>query len=208
MLIIDDHPIVRQGLKQIIGQMNDAMLIDEASNGDEALLKIVNNNYDLIVLDLTMPGKNGIDVLKEVKSIKPELPAIVLTIHPEKQFAVRMLKAGAAAYLTKDRAPGELVDAINEVLQGNKYISSDLASRLVYFLENDSGKLPHENLSPREYQIMIMLAQGKSNKEIAQNLFLSIKTVITHRLNILMKMNMQNNIEITHYAILNGLIDL
>ena len=207
ILAVDDHPVVRQGVRQIIGQTTDMIVADEASDGNEALSKVLENDYDLVLLDISMPGKSGTDIIAELKRLKPDLPILVLTIYPEKQFAVRMLKAGASGYLTKDKAPTELVEAIRKVSQGSQYIPPDLAERIVGYLHLDTEKLPHETLSRREYEIMVMIASGKTVKEIAEELYLSVKTVSTHRGNILRKMRMRKNIELVHYAIQNNLVD-
>ena len=208
ILVIDDHPVVRQGIKQIIAEMPDIQITSETGNSDEALNKIKEQDFDVVTLDISMPGKGGLEIIKEIKDIKPDLPVLVLTIHPEIQFAIRMIKLGASGYLTKDRAPIELIEAIRMVSQGHKYISSNLSEKIFHYMPIDTEKLPHEKLSSREYQIMLMIASGNTLKEIAQEIFISIKTVSTHRRNILHKMQMTKNIELVHYAIKNDLIDL
>ena len=206
ILIADDHAIVREGLKQIVGETSDMVVSDEASNGHEVLRKVRENDYDVVVLDITMPGMSGLDVLKQLKSQRFEVPILVLSIHPEKQYAVRVLKAGASGYLTKESVPDELIKALRRVSVGRKYISSSLAERLALDLEINSEKPLHESLSDREYQVMCLIASGKPMKKIADELCLSTKTVSTYRSRILNKMNMQNNAELTHYAFANKLI--
>ncbi len=207
IFIADDHAIVRKGLKQIVGDTSDMVIAGEASNGHEALDKVLKNDYDVIVLDISMPGINGLDVLKQIKSQKPKLPILALTMHPEEQYAVRVLRAGASGYLTKESASDELITAIKRVSTGRKYVSSSLAEKLAFGLQVDSEKPLHENLSDREYQVICMIASGKTVKEIAGELFLSAKTVSTYRTRILEKMNMKNNAELTHYAIKQGLVE-
>jgi len=207
ILIADDHPVVRQGLKQIVAETSDMVVTDEASNAQEVLDKAWNNDYDVVVLDITMPGRDGLDILKQLKVEKSGLPVLILSIHPEEQYAVRALKAGAAGYLTKGSAPEELTAAIRQVSAGKKYISSSLAEKLALHLENDTDKPIHEKLSDREYQILCKIASGEALKEIAQELFLSEKTISTYRSRILEKMNMKSNAELTYYAIKNGLVD-
>ena len=206
ILVVDDHPIIRKGLKQIIEETYDLIVEEEASNGYEVLEKIQKKNFDVIILDLAIPGINGLDVLKQLKKIKPELPVLILSMYPEEQYAVRVLKAGASGYLTKESAPEELVKAIRKVKNGGKYISSSLAEKLAFNISVDSNKMVHELLSDREFQVMCMIASGKTVSEIADELSLSVKTVSTYRYRILDKMNLNNNAELTHYAFENNLI--
>ena len=207
ILIADDHAIVREGLKQILSESPDLVIVAEASTGQEVIDKVGKNDLDLVVLDISMPGRGGMDILKEVKSLKPKLPVLILSMYPEEQYAVRVLKSGASGYLTKESAPVELVKAIRQISQGKKYISPSLAEKLAVDLEVSSDKLPHETLSDREYQVMCMIASGKTLKEIADELSLSIKTISTYRSRILEKMNMRTNAELTHYAVKNRLVD-
>jgi len=207
ILIADDHAIVRQGLKQIVMETPDMVVADEASNGQEVLNKVGENDYDVVVLDISMLGRSGLDVLKQLKSEIPELPVLVLSMHPEEQYAVRALKVGASGYLTKESAPDELVEAIRRVSLGRKYVTSSLAEKLAFDVEIDVEKPPHESLSDREYQVMCMIASGKMVKEIAEELFLSVKTISTYRSRILQKMKMKHNAELTRYAIQNRLVD-
>lgn len=207
ILIADDHAVVRKGLKQILAETSDIIATDEAINGQEVLEKIRKNDYDIVMLDISMPGRNGLDILKQVKNEKPEMSVLILSMHPEEQYAVRALKAGASGYLTKDSAPDELILAIRKISQGRKYITSSLAERLAFYLEVDSEKPLHEALSDREYEVMRMIASGKTVREIAEELFLSIKTISTYRSRILEKMGMKNNTELVHYALKNRLLD-
>ena len=207
ILVVDDHPVVRQGLKQIIEKTSDIEVAGEANSGKEAIKAIAHNDYDLVLLDISMPGNDGIDVLKEIKKLKPSLAVLILTIHPESLFASRMLNAGASGYLTKEKAPNELIEAIRIVANGEKYITSDASMNILSYLEGEDVQFPHNLLSRRELQIMKMLASGKTVKEISKELVLSEKTVSCHRANILNKMKMKNVIELTRYAIKNCLID-
>ncbi|MFC1908168.1 response regulator [Chloroflexota bacterium] len=207
ILIADDHAIVREGLKQIIADTTDIVVAGEASNGQEVLNKVSENGYDLLLLDITMPDKNGVDILKEVKKKRPGLHILILSIHPEEQYAVRVLKAGASGYLTKESAPDELVTAIRKVALGGKYISPSLAEKLASDLETDSEKPLYQILSDREYQVMCMIASGKTVKEIAKELLLGTKTINTYRSRIMQKTKMRNNMELTRYVVENQLLD-
>jgi len=207
ILIADDHAIIREGLKQIISETSDMIVADVAIDGHEVLSRALKNEYDVVVLDITMPGRNGLDVLKELKKQRPELPVLVLTIHPEEQYAVRVLKAGASGYLTKESAPDELTAAIRKISQGKKYVTSSLAEKLVSDLNVDTEKPLHNALSDREFEVMCMIATGKTVKQIGEELFLSEKTISTYRSRILKKMSMKNNAELMHYAIKHGLVE-
>lgn len=207
IIIADDHPIVRAGLKQIIAETPDMIVASEANDGYELLKKVRKEDFDAVIMDITMPGMNGLDVLKQLRIERPKLPVVILTYHPEAQYAVRVLRAGASGYVTKATAPDELIKAIRKVSQGGRYVSSTLAERLAYELDFQSEKMPHETLSDREFQVMCMLGSGKTVKEIAEELSLSVKTVSTYRSRILEKMKMRNNAELTHYAIENRLVD-
>ena len=207
ILVADDHEVVRKGLVKVLAETLQPIKIDEAGHGQEALSKILKSEYDLVVLDLKMPGKSGLDVLKEIKQHRPKLPVLILSMLPEEQFAVRAIRAGAAGYLTKECAGDELVLAIRKALRGERYISGSLAEILAGDLDGDSGKPLHEILSDREYQVMLMIASGKPVGAIAKELCLSVKTISSYRTNILLKTRMKNNAEITHYAIQNNLVD-
>lgn len=206
ILVADDHPIVRQGLIRIIEETSDMVVACEAEDGQEVLKKIRENDFDLVILDITMPGKDGIDIMGELRSLRPNLPVLVLTIHPERSYALRMLRAGASGYLTKERAPYELIEAIRSVARGVKYVSTSFAEILTFDSETGKGRPIHQTLSNREFQVMRMIAEGKTVKTIADELSLSVKTVSTHRSRLLTKMNMKNNAEIIHYAINNHLL--
>jgi len=207
IIIADDHPIVRAGMKQIISEAVDMSVADEAGDGRQLLNKIRAENFDVVILDITMPHIDGLDVLKQLKIEKPKLPVIILSIHPESQYALRVLKAGASGYVTKTSAPDELITAIRKVHRGGKYISPSVAEKLAFQLEADFEEMPHEALSDREYQVLCMLASGKTVTEIAEELALSVKTVSTYRSRILEKMDMKNNAELIHYAVQNKLVD-
>ena len=207
LLVADDHEIVRKGLVKVLAEILQPIKVDEAKNGQEALSKVLKGEYDLVVLDIKMPGKSGLDVLKEIKQHKPKLPVLILSMHPEEQFAIRAMRAGASGYLTKECAGDELVLAVRKALKGERYISSTLAEILAGDLTSDSGKPLHEILSDREYQVMLMIASGKPVGAIAKELRLSAKTISSYRTNILLKTRMKNNAEITHYAIQNNLVD-
>jgi two-component system invasion response regulator UvrY len=207
ILITDDHAVVRQGLKQILADEFKNATFGEASNAQEALAHVWRQAWDVVVLDMSMPGRNGLEVLKEIKKSRPKLPVLVLSMHPEDQFAVRVLKTGAAGYMTKESAPEELVGAIKKVLAGGRYVSSSLAETMATYLDIDVQKPPHERLSDREYQVLRLIASGKMVSEIARELSLSVKTVSTYRTRILEKMTMKTNAELTHYAIQSHLVE-
>lgn len=207
VLIADDHAIVRQGLRQILADTPDMEVGGEAANGFEALQKIREEGpWDVLLLDVSMPGKNGIDTLKQVKDELPRLPVLVLSMYPEDQYGVRLLKAGAAGYLTKESAPEALVTAIRTVSAGRKYISPGVAELLAHELGRDTDQPPHALLSDREFEIMRLLATGMTPTAIAEQLNLSVKTVSTYRTRVLAKMQLKNNAELTYYAIKNGLV--
>jgi DNA-binding NarL/FixJ family response regulator len=207
VLIADDHAVVRQGLKQILGDTPEMLVAGEATNGQEALDKVRAETWDVVVLDISMPDRSGLDVLKQLRSERPNLPVLVLSMYSEDQFAVRVLKAGASGYLTKDSAADELVKAIRKVVSGGTYVSAFLAEKLAFEIGTDSNRLPHETLSDREFQVLRGIAAGKSVTQIAAELSLSVKTVSTYRTRMLEKMNLETNAELIHYAIQNHLID-
>lgn len=207
ILIADDHPIYRKGLLQILMEVPGMFSVDEAGSGEEAIVKVLESDYDLVLLDISMPGRGGLDALKALKNHCPKLPVLVLSMHPEDQYAVRALRAGASGYLNKECAWHELVIAIRRVLEGGKYVSAALAENLASNLGANAGKPLQEVLSDREYQVFRMIASGKTVSEIAEELTLSVKTVSTHRVRILEKMQLKNNAELIHYAATNGLTD-
>lgn len=207
IFIADDHAIVREGLKQILMDTPDMVVAGEAANGQELLEQVSKNYCDLVLLDIAMPGRGGLDILKQLKSERPELPVLMLSMYPEEQYAVRTLKAGACGYLTKESAPEELIAAIRKVFAGGKYVTSSLAEKLAFYVETDLERPVHELLSDREYQVMLMIASGKTVKEIADELSLSVKTISTNRSRALKKMGMKTNAEMTYYAIKQGLVD-
>ncbi len=204
--IADDHDIVRQGLKQIISDTDNMVVMGEASNGQELIEMVRKKPFDVLLLDISMPGRSGIEILKQLKIEKPNLPVLMLSMHPEDQYAIRALKAGASGYISKDTASDVLIDAIRKAAEGRKYISPSLAEKLAGTITHDVDEKPHETLSDREFQILVMLAGGKSVSDIGRELFLNVKTISTYRRRILDKMNLKNNAELTHYAIENELV--
>jgi two-component system invasion response regulator UvrY len=206
ILLVDDHAMFREGLKQILAKHSDIRVIDEAGNGQEVIAKVLQHKLDVILLDISLPGRSGPDLLGEIKKIKPELAILVLSMHPEDQYAVRLMKAGALGYITKESAPEELISAIRKVATGRHYISSTLAEEMAVALETDMPKFPHSTLSNREFEVMRMLASGKTLKDIAGELLISEKTVTTYRARILEKMKLHNNVELTLYAIEHKLL--
>jgi two-component system, NarL family, invasion response regulator UvrY len=207
VLVADDHTIVREGLKQIIKTMNLFTFVDEAENGFDALQKIETNDYNLVVLDISMPGKSGLDILKTMKERNEKANVLMLSVHPQEQYAIRAFQLGASGYLCKSCIYEELSSAVKKILAGGKYIPSDLAEKIVFEKKDALNKSPHEKLSAREFQIMCMLAKGVSVKDIAAELFISDRTVSTHRTRILKKMGIEKNAELTSYALKNNLIE-
>ena len=205
ILIADDHPVVREGFKQIISKADDLLVEAEALSGFEVVELVNKKDFDVVVLDLSMPGKDGLEVLKDLKAIKPSLPVLILSMHPEEQVALRTFKSGAAGYLNKESAPGELVNAIRKIHSGGKYVSPALAEKLVADLDKKEEE-PHESLSDREFQVFRLIASGMDVDEIAEELFISVKTVRTYRDRILEKLQLKNNVEIAHYAIKHKLV--
>ena len=207
VLIADDHAVVRQGLRQILEDTREMLVAGEATNGQEVLAKVRAELWDVVVLDISMPDQSGLDILKQLRVEQPSLPVLVLSMYPEDQYAMRVLKAGGSGYLTKESAPDELVKAVRKVVSGGRYVSSFLAERLAFEIGADPSKLPHETLSDREFQVLRLIAAGKSVSEIAAELFLSVKTISTYRARLLVKMNLGTNAELIQYAIQNHLID-
>ena len=207
ILVADDHAIVRQGLKQIVAQEADLLVGGEAQNAEQVLRLVRKQEWDVIVMDISMPGNNGLELLKQLKHERPRLPVLILSMHPEDQFGVRALKAGADGYLTKESAPEELVGAIRKVSHGGKYVSPALSDQVLMDIAPHRDKPVQERLSDREYQIMQLLASGKTVSQIAKELCLSVKTISTYRARILVKMNVKTTVEHTHYAIQHRLVD-
>lgn len=207
VFIADDHAIVREGLKQILAETRDIVVAGEAENGLDAIKLFRKSECQVMLLDISLPDRNGIEVLKQIKKEKPELSVLMLSMHREDQYAIRALKAGAAGYLTKQSAPKELVTAIRQVASGLKYISAALAQELANHVNDDHEAPLHETLSDREYQTLTMIASGKTVGTIAKELSLSVKTVSEYRARLLVKMKLKNSAELTHYAIKNQLIE-
>jgi len=206
ILIADDHAIVRQGLKQILAATFKRATFGEAANSQQTLHCVSKQRWDIVILDLTMPGRSGLEVLKEIKRERPLLPVLMLSMHPEDQFAVRLLKAGASGYMTKECAPDDLVGAVQKAVAGGRYVSPALAETMASFLASDVQLAPHERLSDREFLILRQIASGKTVSIIARELSLSVKTVSTYRCRLLEKMNLTNNAELVHYAFQNHLV--
>jgi two-component system invasion response regulator UvrY len=207
VFIADDHPVVRQGIRQIVASTDDITVVDEATTGHEALERLAANTCDLVLLDLSLPDIDGLDLLKQLKREHPRRPILILTMHSEDQFALRALKAGASGYLTKESAPGELVDAVRKVVAGGRYISQRLAETLAAHLGPDAEKPAHERLSDREYQVLRLIAAGRSTRDISAQLALSMKTISTYRARLLDKMGMKTSAELTAYAVRYHLAD-
>ena len=197
---------MRHGLKQILADEFKKADFGEARNGQEVLDFIWKENWDVVVLDITMPGRSGLEVLKEIKKARPRLPVLVLSMHPEDQFAVRVLKSGASGYMTKESAPNELVGAIRKIMAGGRHISTSVAEIMASYITLDSQRPPHEQLSNREFQVMRLIASGKTVSEIARMLSLSVRTISTYRARILEKTGMKTNAELTHYAFQHQLV--
>jgi len=207
IFVADDHAIVRRGLKQIISETHDMLVAAEAERGDDLLSKVFQEHYDLVLLDISMPGTSGLEVLKQLKRKRPRLPVLMLSIYPEEQYAMRALKAGASGYLTKESAPEELIAAIRKISKGGKYVSPALAEKIIFQLDTNEGKPLHATLSNREYQVMCMFASGKKVKEIADALALSIQTISTYRTRILDKMKLNGIGDLIRYAVKHRLVE-
>jgi DNA-binding NarL/FixJ family response regulator len=207
IVVADDHAIVREGLKQLLGAAGDLQVVGEAADGHEVLKAVRELDFDVLLLDMSMPGKSGIELIKQVKSEKPKLRILVLTMHEEHQYAIRAIRAGASGYLTKESASRQLLEALRKVASGGAFISSEVAEQLALGAMPDATRAPHESLSDREFQIFRLIAEGKSITDIGEQLNLSVKTVSTHKANILQKMNMAGTAELIRYAISHRLID-
>ena len=207
ILLIDDHPLVRQGIKQVLSGSFEPAHVGEAANAEEGLTEVRSTDWDVMVLDITLPRMSGLDLLKELKRERPMLPVLVLSMHPADQFARRAINAGASGYLTKDSAPTELVKAIVEVMAGRRYLNPAAIEELMAHQQPDRGQRPHEGLSDREYQVLRMIASGLTVSQVAARLTLSVKTVSTYRARVLEKMSMKTTAELMHYGIQHGLVD-
>jgi two-component system, NarL family, invasion response regulator UvrY len=207
ILVADDHAVVREGVKRILSAVADGVVVGEASNGQELLAHVTAETWDMVLLDISMPGRNGLDVLRQLHSTCPLLPVLVFSMHPEHQYAIRAFKSGAAGYLTKESIPDELVAAIRKVIQGGRYVSHAMSEYLVDELARPADAPPHGRLSDRELQVLCLLASGKTVTQIAAELSLSVKTVSTHRSRILEKMRLKTNAELIRYAIWHRLVD-
>ena len=206
ILVADDHTVVRRGLRQILLEGFPGALIEEVGDAEDLIKNVVKSSWDVVISDLSMPGRSGLDALQQIKQLHPNLPVLILSIHPEEQYALRVLKAGASGYLSKDMAPDELVNAVKKVMLGKKYISASVAEKLASTLDQDHNKALHEFLSDREFNVLKMLAAGRSVSEIAESLFLSVTTVSTYRSRIMAKMNLKNNAELTLYSMEHKLL--
>ncbi len=207
VLITDDHPVVRQGIRQILSEHSDIGPIDEAGEGKELLDKVMNNDYDIVLLDITMPGKGGLELLKDLKVLRPKIAVLILSVNPEAQYAIRALKSGASGYLPKSTLPEELIKAIRKVAAGKKYITASLAEILATDCDQTDDKPIYQSLSDREFDVLCQLASGKSIKAIGENLSLSSKTISTYRERILEKLSLKSTAEIIRFAIQEGLVD-
>jgi DNA-binding NarL/FixJ family response regulator len=207
VFIADDHALIREGFKKILSHENDISILGEAGNAAETIRFIEKNKCDVLILDINLPDKSGLDIIKEIKNLKPSVNILILSMHPEDRFAIRALKAGASGYLSKETAADELVKAIRKVQGKGKYISGSLAEKLAFDLQSKSDKPVHELLSDREFQVMRLIASGKTMSEIADHLSLAVTTISTYRARILDKLNLSSNAELIYYAISNNLLD-
>jgi DNA-binding NarL/FixJ family response regulator len=205
VLIADDHAIVRKGLRQVAKEQAPHLEIGEAADGEEVLHLIQAEHWDALVLDISMPKRSGLDILQEVRHLRPQMPVLMLSVHPEEQYAIRVLKAGAAGYMSKDCAPDELVQAIDRVVRGGRYVSATLAEKLAFEVGGQGGQFNHERLSNREYTVLLLIGAGKSVGEIAEDLALSVKTVSTYRARVLEKLDLKTNADLIRYVIENNL---
>ncbi len=206
ILVADDHTVVRRGLRQILLEGFPGAYVEEVGDAEDLVKQVVKSEWDVVISDLSMPGRSGLDALQQIKQLQPTLPVLILSIHPEEQYALRVLKAGASGYLSKDMAPDELVIAVKKVMLGKKYITASVAEKLAATLDQDHNKPLHEFLSDREFNVLKMLAAGRSVSEIAETLFLSVTTVSTYRSRIMTKMNLKNNAELTLYSMEHNLL--
>lgn len=207
VLVADDHAIVRKGMIQILMDAQELFDVEEADSGQQVIDMLQKSDYDVVVLDISMPGRSGLETLILIKAENPEQRVLMLSMHPEEQYAMRVLKAGASGYLMKESAPNDLIEAVQKVAQGHKYITPSLAEALANSFDRDSEGMPHEKLSDREFEVLILIAKGKAVKEIADELFLSTKTVHTYRSRIMEKMDLKGTAELIHYTLQNHLIE-
>jgi DNA-binding NarL/FixJ family response regulator len=207
ILLVDDHPVVRQGIRQILAGAFTPAVVGEAATAEEGMSELRNTDWDVLVLDLTLPGTSGLDMLKDLRRVRPTLPVLVLSMHAPDQFARRAMNAGASGYLTKDSAPTELIKAVGEVIAGRRYLNPAVIEELVMNLQPGRSQRPHEALSDREYQVLRMIASGLTVSQVALRLSLSVKTVSTYRARVLEKMNMKTTAELMHYGIQHNLVD-
>jgi DNA-binding NarL/FixJ family response regulator len=207
VLVADDHAVVRRGLRQILAETPDILVGGEASTLPEVRQKVAEERWDVVILDISMPGGNGIECVAEMRKLSPSPRVLVLTMHPEEQYAIRAIRAGAAGFLTKESAPERLVEAVRKVAGGRRFVSAVLAEALASVVAGESPGAPHETLSDREFEIFKMLASGRAVSQVAHDLGLSVKTVSTHRARLLKKMSMSTNAELTHYAVKNRLVE-
>lgn len=207
VVIVDDHALIREGVKKTLSDEPDMAVVGEAESAAELLQVLEHVAADIVLLDITMPGESGLDALKGLHQKHPQVPVLILTFHPEHRFAVRALRAGASGYMTKESATEELVQAVRKIAGGGKYVSAALAEQLADELREGSGRLPHEALSDREFQVMRLFAQGKKSSEIAEQLSISVSTVNTYRTRVVQKMNMHSDVELSRYALEHGLIE-
>lgn len=206
VFVADDHELFRAGLKQLLAEASDVVVVAEASTGDEAIAGVLAGDYDVLILDISMPGMHWLEVMSQIRQQRPALPILVLTMHPEEQYAIRALRAGAAGYLTKKAAPSELMAAIARITQGRRYVTTSLAEQLADYLSEGKETLPHEGLTDREYQVMCLIASGHTVTRAAEELNLSVKTISTYRTRLLRKMGMHNNAELIRYVLEHGLV--
>jgi two-component system, NarL family, invasion response regulator UvrY len=207
ILLADDHSIVRAGLRKILEKESDLQIVEEVENALDVLKFAKKHDCDLIILDINMPGKSGLEVIQDIKKMKPQIKILILSIYPEDSFAINALELGASGYLTKDSTPGELVKAVRRINSGGKYVSESMKDKLVLRIEKEENKILHEKLSKREFEILLLIGEGKTPAQIAEKLNISINTVATYRARILEKMNMHSNAALIHYVIKNNLIE-
>jgi two-component system, NarL family, invasion response regulator UvrY len=206
VLVADDHEVVRRGLRQILAETGDILVSAEAASAHDVMRLVRQQRFDVVVLDISLPGGNGIELIGEIRKERPDARVLILTVYSEEQYAVRAIKAGAAGFLTKESASDRLIEAVRKIAAGGRYVSAELAETMASLLAGETVGHPHERLSDREFEILKLLASGKTVSQVAQQLSLSVKTVSTHRTRILKKMNMKTNAELTHYAVKNGLV--